>query len=72
MVQEDENLEYFWSGGKRRYFEDAWKENSSIIFTSLFNSSISIEALENMFVLDQLTILSEVNLLLVQGIVEAS
>ena len=34
--------------------------------------SISIEVLEKMFALDQLTILSEVNLLLVQGLVEAS
>ena len=34
--------------------------------------SISIEVLEKMFALDQLTILSEVNLLLVKGILEAS
>ena len=34
--------------------------------------SISIEVLEKMFVVDQLTILCEVNLLLVEGIVEAS
>ena len=34
--------------------------------------SISIEVLEKMFALDQLSILSEVNLLLIQGLVEAS